>query len=327
MRTFAQDAAFYRKVRVDGTDDPEALRRLKELEAIDAIQRRFTLAEALSALGWGGARTTSASGGCGMRARRGWFRAAAARRATPGGSGRRRWRCGGRRPSPPAHRPSPLPASTASRTPHTSSASAPPSPRPNSASRELTAGTLSAGSSRCCVNPKSDLPLAVLRLLRCVLNVLADSIGCPWSQNDGTGPTPSPCAPCTRAGAVRRVRLGRGSVHSLGCAGRGGHFRWPAASGCRCRERLAGAGGPAAALPNDSQGGGAGFRAPVAERRPRRGVRGGRGAHELHPVGLLAVRSPGRRRRQRGDVRGGRGSARGYGLDAWGGLRAGANGG
>ena len=47
MRTFAQDAAFYRKVRVDGPDDPEALRRLKELEAIDAIRQRFTLAEAL----------------------------------------------------------------------------------------------------------------------------------------------------------------------------------------------------------------------------------------------------------------------------------------
>jgi len=53
MRMFAQDSAFYRKVRVDETDDPEALRRLKELEAIDAIRQRFTLAEALSALGVG----------------------------------------------------------------------------------------------------------------------------------------------------------------------------------------------------------------------------------------------------------------------------------
>ena len=53
MRMFAQDPAFYRKVRVDETDDPEALRRLKELEAIDAIRQRFTLEEALSALGVG----------------------------------------------------------------------------------------------------------------------------------------------------------------------------------------------------------------------------------------------------------------------------------
>ena len=35
---------------MDETDDPEALRRLKELEAIDAIRQRFTLAEALSVL-------------------------------------------------------------------------------------------------------------------------------------------------------------------------------------------------------------------------------------------------------------------------------------
>ena len=53
MRMFARGPAFYRNVRVDGTDDPEALRRLKELEAIDAIRQRFTLAEALSALGVG----------------------------------------------------------------------------------------------------------------------------------------------------------------------------------------------------------------------------------------------------------------------------------
>ena len=49
---FAQDAAFHRRVRVDQTDDPEALRRLKQLEAIDRMRERFTLAEALSALGW-----------------------------------------------------------------------------------------------------------------------------------------------------------------------------------------------------------------------------------------------------------------------------------
>ena len=50
MRMFAQDAAFCRRVRVDETDDPEALRRLKQLEAIDRMRERFTLAEALSAL-------------------------------------------------------------------------------------------------------------------------------------------------------------------------------------------------------------------------------------------------------------------------------------
>ena len=44
MWMFAQDPAFYRKVGVDETDDTEALRRLKELEAIDAIRQRFTLA-------------------------------------------------------------------------------------------------------------------------------------------------------------------------------------------------------------------------------------------------------------------------------------------
>ena len=49
MRMFAQDAAFYRQVRVDETDHPEALRRLKQLEAIDRMRERFTLAEALSA--------------------------------------------------------------------------------------------------------------------------------------------------------------------------------------------------------------------------------------------------------------------------------------
>ena len=49
MRMFAQDAAFYRRVRVDETDDPEALRRLKQLEAIDRMRERFTVAEALSA--------------------------------------------------------------------------------------------------------------------------------------------------------------------------------------------------------------------------------------------------------------------------------------
>ena len=50
MRMFAQDAAFGRRARVDETNDAEALRRLKELEAVDRMRGRFTLAEALSAL-------------------------------------------------------------------------------------------------------------------------------------------------------------------------------------------------------------------------------------------------------------------------------------
>ena len=48
MRMFAQEAGFYRQVRVDETDDAEALR---ELEAVDRMRERFTLAESLSALG------------------------------------------------------------------------------------------------------------------------------------------------------------------------------------------------------------------------------------------------------------------------------------
>ena len=53
MRMFAQDAAFYRRMRVDETNNAEALRRLKELEAVDRMRERFTLAESLSAPGVG----------------------------------------------------------------------------------------------------------------------------------------------------------------------------------------------------------------------------------------------------------------------------------
>ena len=41
MRGFAQDRAFYRRVRVDGTDDEEALRRLSVLEGIEEMRERF----------------------------------------------------------------------------------------------------------------------------------------------------------------------------------------------------------------------------------------------------------------------------------------------
>ena len=53
MRMFARDAAFYRRARVDETNNAEALRRLKELEAADRMRERFTLSESLSAPGVG----------------------------------------------------------------------------------------------------------------------------------------------------------------------------------------------------------------------------------------------------------------------------------
>ena len=46
MRMLAQDKSFYRKPRVDGTDDPEALRRLRIVEGVDLMRERFTAAEA-----------------------------------------------------------------------------------------------------------------------------------------------------------------------------------------------------------------------------------------------------------------------------------------
>ncbi len=46
MRMLAQDKSFYRKPRVDGTDDPEALRRLRIVEGVDLMRGRFTAAEA-----------------------------------------------------------------------------------------------------------------------------------------------------------------------------------------------------------------------------------------------------------------------------------------
>ena len=52
---FAQDAAFYRRARVDETDDAEALRRLKELEAVDRMREHFTLSAPGGAVGGEGA--------------------------------------------------------------------------------------------------------------------------------------------------------------------------------------------------------------------------------------------------------------------------------
>ena len=51
MRMFAQDRALYRKLRVDGTDDPEALRRLRIVEGVDLMRERFTAAQAVGAFG------------------------------------------------------------------------------------------------------------------------------------------------------------------------------------------------------------------------------------------------------------------------------------
>ena len=51
MRMLAQDRAFYRKPRVDGTDDPEALRRLRVVEGVDRMRERFTAAAAARAFG------------------------------------------------------------------------------------------------------------------------------------------------------------------------------------------------------------------------------------------------------------------------------------
>ena len=53
MRMLAQDRAFYLNLRVDETDDAEALRRLRELEGIDRIRKEVGLAEALAAFGVG----------------------------------------------------------------------------------------------------------------------------------------------------------------------------------------------------------------------------------------------------------------------------------
>ena len=40
MRMFAQDRAFYGRIRVDGTEHPEALRRLELLERVSLARRR-----------------------------------------------------------------------------------------------------------------------------------------------------------------------------------------------------------------------------------------------------------------------------------------------
>ena len=48
MRMFAQDRAFYRRIRVDGTDHPEALRRLGLLEQVSLARRKgLRVADAL----------------------------------------------------------------------------------------------------------------------------------------------------------------------------------------------------------------------------------------------------------------------------------------
>ena len=82
MRMFAQDRGFHRGVRVDLTDDPEALRRFGLLRQVDRARREhgLTLAAALDVSGL--SRSThhdwragvSSGAGCG-----GWRPAAAVR--------------------------------------------------------------------------------------------------------------------------------------------------------------------------------------------------------------------------------------------------------
>ena len=119
MRMLAQDGAFYRKPRVDGTDDPEALRRLRIVEGVDRMRERFTAAEAAEAFEvsrttcyewrrrlWKGGvkRLAPAAAGRGRTA------AGVGRRRTPGGcfgcgaGCRGRGRRGSRRRSPGAGR-------------------------------------------------------------------------------------------------------------------------------------------------------------------------------------------------------------------------------
>lgn len=52
MRMFAQDRAFYRRIRVDGTEHPEALRRLELLERVSLARRKgLGVADALDVAG------------------------------------------------------------------------------------------------------------------------------------------------------------------------------------------------------------------------------------------------------------------------------------
>ena len=51
MRMFAQDGAFYRRIRVDETDDAEARRRLRIVEGIEEMRERFPAEAACRAFG------------------------------------------------------------------------------------------------------------------------------------------------------------------------------------------------------------------------------------------------------------------------------------
>ena len=94
MRMFAQDGAFHRRVRLDETADPEARRRLRELETVDRLREHMPLLAALATFDLGAARTTSAGSGCAKRGRRGWCPVSAGRSATRAGGGRGRTRRG-----------------------------------------------------------------------------------------------------------------------------------------------------------------------------------------------------------------------------------------
>ena len=51
MRMFARHGGLHRRIRVDGTDDAEARRRLSVVEGIEAMRERFPAAEARRAFG------------------------------------------------------------------------------------------------------------------------------------------------------------------------------------------------------------------------------------------------------------------------------------
>ena len=62
MRMFAQDRAFYREIRVDGTERPEAPRRLELLERVALARRKgLRVADALEVAGLSPFRALSPS--------------------------------------------------------------------------------------------------------------------------------------------------------------------------------------------------------------------------------------------------------------------------
>ena len=68
MRMLAQDRAFHLRLRVDGTDDAEALRLLRELEGIDRMRKLSPLAGGSGGVRGGAEHPTTRGGsGCARR--------------------------------------------------------------------------------------------------------------------------------------------------------------------------------------------------------------------------------------------------------------------